>query len=89
MSAALLHTGRPILFSCDSDELILHENNQEYPAQWAPDICNIARINWDIWVTRACNAYCCCVEPPPHSAHSAAPSVVPLLRTRGRARWRY
>ena len=50
MSAALLNAGRPILFSCDSDELILHENNEEYPAQWAPDICNIARINWDIYV---------------------------------------
>lgn len=53
MSSALLRTGRPMLFSCDSDELILHEDNDEYPAQWAPSICNIARINWDIWVHHA------------------------------------
>jgi len=49
MSDALLNTGRPIVFSCDSDELIQLENNKEYPTSWAPSICNLARIHWDIY----------------------------------------
>ena len=50
MSKGLLASGRRILFSCDTDELILNENNQEWPAQWGPSLCNMARIHWDIWV---------------------------------------
>jgi alpha-galactosidase len=47
-SKALLAQNRSILFSCDTDELILKENNQEFPFQWAPEYCNMARIWWDI-----------------------------------------
>ena len=49
MSDGLLHSGRPILFSCDTDELILNENNEEWPYDWGPSTCNMARIHWDIW----------------------------------------
>ena len=49
MSAGLMQSGRSILFSCDTDELILKENNAEYPAEWGPETCNMARIHWDIW----------------------------------------
>ena len=48
-SAALSIQNRSILYSCDSDELILNENNLEFPFQWAPDYCNMARISWDIY----------------------------------------
>jgi alpha-galactosidase len=48
-SKSLLEQNRSILFSCDSDELILNENNQEFPFQWAPEYCNMARISWDIY----------------------------------------
>ncbi|CAF0985318.1 unnamed protein product [Adineta ricciae] len=47
-SQALTSQNRSILYSCDSDELILNENNQEFPSQWAPNYCNMARIWWDI-----------------------------------------
>ncbi|UJR16593.1 hypothetical protein I4U23_003493 [Adineta vaga] len=47
-SQALMSQNRSILYSCDSDELILNENNQEFPFQWAPNYCNMARIWWDI-----------------------------------------
>jgi alpha-galactosidase len=52
MSNALQATGRPMLFSCDSDELILKVNNLEFPHIWAPEYCNMARIwfdGWDSW----------------------------------------
>ncbi|CAF3327350.1 unnamed protein product [Rotaria socialis] len=48
-SAALSVQNRSILYSCDTDELILNENNLEFPFQWAPDYCNMARISWDIY----------------------------------------
>jgi alpha-galactosidase len=48
-SQALLAQNRSILYSCDSDELILNENNLEFPFQWAPEYCNMARIWWDIY----------------------------------------
>jgi alpha-galactosidase len=44
MSRGLLQSGRSILFSCDSDELILKENNEEWPQDWGSSLCNIARI---------------------------------------------
>ena len=47
-SEALLAQNRSIVYSCDSDELILKENNLEFPFQWAPEYCNMARIWWDI-----------------------------------------
>ena len=47
-SQALLAQNRSILYSCDSDELMLKENNLEFPFQWAPGYCNMARIWWDI-----------------------------------------
>lgn len=46
---ALSSQNRSILFSCDSDELILNENNEEFPFQWGPEYCNMARISWDIY----------------------------------------
>lgn len=48
-SKALSVQNRSILYSCDSDELILNENNLEFPFQWAPEYCNMARISWDIY----------------------------------------
>ncbi|CAF3250524.1 unnamed protein product [Rotaria sp. Silwood2] len=48
-SKALLVQNRSIVYSCDSDELILNENNLEFPFQWAPEYCNMARISWDIY----------------------------------------
>lgn len=48
-SKALSIQNRSILYSCDSDELILNENNLEFPFQWAPQYCNMARIWWDIY----------------------------------------
>ena len=47
-SKALLAQNHSILYSCDSDELILNDNNFEFPFRWAPDCCNMARIWWDI-----------------------------------------
>ncbi|CAF4681789.1 unnamed protein product [Rotaria sp. Silwood1] len=47
-SKALSIQNRSIVFSCDTDELILNENNLEFPFQWAPEYCNMARISWDI-----------------------------------------
>ena len=44
MSRGLLQSGRSILFSCDSDELILKEDNLEWPQDWGSSLCNIARI---------------------------------------------
>jgi alpha-galactosidase len=46
---ALSIQNRSITYSCDSDELILKENNEEFPFQWAPQYCNMARIWWDIY----------------------------------------
>ena len=46
-SKALLAQNRSVLYSCDTDELILNENNLEFPFQWAPEYCNMARISWD------------------------------------------
>lgn len=43
-SNALSIQNRSILFSCDTDELLLNENNFEFPFQWAPEYCNMARI---------------------------------------------
>lgn len=48
-SNALSIQNRSIIYSCDSDELILNENNFEFPFQWAPEYCNMARIWWDIY----------------------------------------
>ena len=48
-SQALSLQNRSIVYSCDSDELILNENNLEFPFQWAPNYCNMARIWWDIY----------------------------------------
>jgi alpha-galactosidase len=48
-SNALLVQNRSIVYSCDSDELILNENNLEFPFLWAPEYCNMARIWWDIY----------------------------------------
>jgi len=49
MSEALNATGRPIVFSCDSDELLLRVENPEFPWLWGPSKCNLARIWYDIW----------------------------------------
>jgi len=65
-SKALSIQNRSIVYSCDSDELILNENNLEFPFQWAPEYCNMARISWDIYdkwestlsnLNRAANVY--------------------------------
>jgi len=48
MSAALLNSGRPILFSCCTPELMVQSGNKEWPWIWAPPKCNMARIWWDI-----------------------------------------
>jgi len=48
MSDALLTSGRPIVFSCCSPELMTKSGNREYPFVWAPPKCNMARIWWDI-----------------------------------------
>ena len=48
MSKGLLATKRPIVFSCCTPELILKTHNDEYPIDWAPALCNLARIQWDI-----------------------------------------
>ena len=48
-SQALLQQNRSIIFSCDTDELILNENNFEFPFEWAPEYCHMARIYWDIY----------------------------------------
>lgn len=48
MSDALLSTGRDIVFSCDTDELMLRSGNKEAPWTWAPLRCNLARIWLDI-----------------------------------------
>ncbi|CAF1281083.1 unnamed protein product [Rotaria magnacalcarata] len=47
-SKALSIQNHSILFSCDTDELLLNENNLEFPFQWAPEYCNMARIWGDI-----------------------------------------
>lgn len=47
MSQALSAAPYPILFSCDTDELINKDNNVEFPYAWAPPYCNMARIWWD------------------------------------------
>ncbi|CAF3110532.1 unnamed protein product [Rotaria sp. Silwood2] len=47
-SKALSIQNRSIVFSCDTDELLLNENNFEFPFQWAPEYCNMARIWGDI-----------------------------------------
>ncbi|CAF1105186.1 unnamed protein product [Adineta steineri] len=48
-SKALSIQNHSILYSCDSDELILKENNLEFPFLWAPEYCNMARIWFDIY----------------------------------------
>ncbi|KJE91573.1 melibiase [Capsaspora owczarzaki ATCC 30864] len=48
MSDALLSTRHDILFSCDTDELLMRMNNHEAPWDWAPGRCNVARIWLDI-----------------------------------------
>lgn len=46
MRDGLLATGRPIVFSCSTPELIAKVHNDEYPSEWGPSTCNMARIQW-------------------------------------------
>ncbi|CAF4743963.1 unnamed protein product, partial [Rotaria sp. Silwood2] len=45
---ALSIQNRSIVFTCDTDEFLLNENNLEFPFQWAPEYCNMVRIWGDI-----------------------------------------
>ena len=46
MRDGLKASGRPIVFSCSTPELILKVHNQEFPSEWGPSTCNMARIQW-------------------------------------------
>jgi len=46
MRDGLQATGRPVVFSCSTPELILKVHNPEHPSVWGPDTCNMARIQW-------------------------------------------
>lgn len=43
-SKALSEQNHSIVYSCDTDELIMNEHHLEFPFQWAPELCNMARI---------------------------------------------
>ena len=78
MRDGLNATGRPIVFSCSTPELILKVHANEFPSEWGPSTCNMARIQWvtshypaasaaaDRWPLLTYRSLLCCLF---HSAH--------------------